>query len=188
MFFDHGQLLGFAANTEARIDLIAQAWSVRSGQAPLARQAQALAAVQTHLVAKNVGLIRLPDPPLAHAQFSAGYIRVFAAGVHEKRRPVLACPRLGGDGPARACQGAARPWGRGRTWPGVSLKTSTPPTATDSPRRLRPTASTPRRGSAMSTRCRLEWGGVAGTGTPARAGCIVRIRVDLRFAKSAQPS
>ena len=82
-FFDDGQPLGSHANTECRIDLIAQAWSVLSGAASLERQRTALASMQTHLVDDEAGLIKLLDPPLAHAQPSAGYIQAYPPGVRE---------------------------------------------------------------------------------------------------------
>ncbi|MES2958370.1 MAG: glucoamylase family protein [Pseudomonadota bacterium] len=82
-FFDDGQPLGSHANAEARIDLIAQAWAVLSGAAPPALQRMALVAVQTHLVDREAGLLRLLDPPLLHAQPSAGYIQAYPPGVRE---------------------------------------------------------------------------------------------------------
>jgi cyclic beta-1,2-glucan synthetase len=82
-FFDDGQPLGSHGNSEARIDLIAQAWAVLSQVAPAARQRQALAAVQSQLLDPEAGLIRLLDPPLAHAQPSAGYIQAYPPGVRE---------------------------------------------------------------------------------------------------------
>ena len=82
-FFDDGQALGSQANPEARIDLIAQAWAVLSKAAPPALQRMALAAVQEHLVDHEAGLIKLLDPPLAHAVPSAGYIQAYPPGVRE---------------------------------------------------------------------------------------------------------
>ena len=82
-FFDDGQALGSQANPEARIDLIAQAWSVLSQAAPPTLQHMAMAAVETHLVDHEAGLIRLLDPPLAHATPSAGYIQAYPPGVRE---------------------------------------------------------------------------------------------------------
>ncbi len=82
-FFDDGQPLGSSANPEARIDLIAQAWSVLSGAAPPALQRMALAAVEQHLVDADAGLIKLLDPPLAQAIPSAGYIQAYPSGVRE---------------------------------------------------------------------------------------------------------
>ena len=82
-FFDDGQALGSHTNTEARIDLIAQAWAVLSRAAPPALQRMALAAVKEHLVDPEAGLIKLLDPPLTHAVPSAGYIQAYPPGVRE---------------------------------------------------------------------------------------------------------
>ena len=82
-FFDDGQALGSNANPEAKIDLIAQAWAVLSGAAPTALQRMALTAVREHLVDPKAGLIRLLDPPLAHAVPSAGYIQAYPPGIRE---------------------------------------------------------------------------------------------------------
>ncbi len=82
-YFDDGSTLGSHANSEARIDLIAQAWAVLSGAAPFPMQQLAMESVETHLVDHDAGLIKLLDPPLAHAQPSAGYIQAYPPGVRE---------------------------------------------------------------------------------------------------------
>ena len=82
-FFDDGSPLGSHTQPEARSDLIARAWSVLSGQAPLIRQRLAMEAVETQLVNPDAGLIQLLTPPLAHAQPSAGYIQAYPPGVRE---------------------------------------------------------------------------------------------------------
>ncbi|MBP9906078.1 MAG: carbohydrate-binding protein [Rhodoferax sp.] len=82
-YFDNGQALGASVNPEARIDLIAQAWAVLSGVAPLAMQQQAMASVQAQLVDPQAGLICLLAPPLVHAVPSAGYIQAYPGGVRE---------------------------------------------------------------------------------------------------------
>ena len=82
-FFDDGQALGSQVNTEAKIDLIAQAWAVLSGAAPADKQRAALKSVETHLVDHDAGLLRLLDPPLANATPSAGYIQAYPPGVRE---------------------------------------------------------------------------------------------------------
>ncbi|MBT3067487.1 GH36-type glycosyl hydrolase domain-containing protein [Rhodoferax sp. U11-2br] len=82
-FFDDGQPLGSHTNTQGRIDLIAQAWSVLSRAAPAALAQQAMGAVETHLVDLDAGLIKLLDPPLTDAQPSAGYIQAYPPGVRE---------------------------------------------------------------------------------------------------------
>lgn len=82
-FFDDGSALGSQAGSEARIDLIAQAWAVLSGVAPPARQRAAMASADALLVDREAGLIRLLDPPLAQAVPSAGYIQAYPPGVRE---------------------------------------------------------------------------------------------------------
>ena len=82
-FFDDGQALGSNDNPEAKIDLIAQAWSVLSGAAPAHLQRLAMSAVEDHLVDPVHGLIKLLDPPLANAVPSAGYIQAYPPGVRE---------------------------------------------------------------------------------------------------------
>ena len=82
-FFDNGQPLGSHVNAEARIDLIAQAWSVLSGQAHGARQDQAMASARAELVDAGTGLLRLLHPPLVNAEPSAGYIQAYPPGVRE---------------------------------------------------------------------------------------------------------
>ena len=82
-FFDDGQPLGSHGNPEARIDLIAQAWSVLSGVCPPALQQQAMDAVAEHLVDRPAGLVRLLQPPLVNARPSAGYIQAYPPGVRE---------------------------------------------------------------------------------------------------------
>ncbi len=82
-FFDDGQALGSHTNSEARIDLIAQAWSVLSNVAPAAEQGMAMKAVEDHLVDTDLGLLRLLHPPLQHAEPSPGYIQAYPPGVRE---------------------------------------------------------------------------------------------------------
>ena len=82
-FFDDGQALGSHVNAEARIDLIAQAWSVLSGVPPLEQQRQAMQALNDQLVNEEAGLIQLLTPPLDQASPSAGYIQAYPKGVRE---------------------------------------------------------------------------------------------------------
>ena len=82
-FFDDGSPLGSASQPEARIDLIAQAWGVLSGEASPEHQRLAMDAVEAQLVDAEHGVIRLLTPPLVHAQPSAGYIQAYPPGVRE---------------------------------------------------------------------------------------------------------
>jgi cyclic beta-1,2-glucan synthetase len=82
-YFDDGTPLGSHVNTECRIDLIAQAWSVMSGVAQPAMQRIAMASLEEHLVDPDAGLLKLLTPPLQDAQPSAGYIQAYPKGVRE---------------------------------------------------------------------------------------------------------
>ena len=54
-----------------------------SHAAPEAMASQAMASLESLLVDRDAGLLRLLDPPLAHAQPSAGYIQAYPPGVRE---------------------------------------------------------------------------------------------------------
>nr|MBA2673818.1 hypothetical protein [Ramlibacter sp.] len=82
-FFDDGTPLGSAANSECRIDLIAQAWAVLSGASTPAFTAPALAAVEHQLFDADAGLLLLLAPPLEHSLHNPGYIQAYPPGVRE---------------------------------------------------------------------------------------------------------
>ena len=82
-FFDSGEPLGSHANRECRIDLIAQAWSVLADGTTRERQECAMQSAERLLVDDVAGVVRLLDPPLAHAQPNAGYIQAYPPGVRE---------------------------------------------------------------------------------------------------------
>ncbi len=82
-FDDDGVPLGTHADTECRIDGLVQAWSVISGAAPPARAAQALDAVERHLISEREGLIRLLTPPFENTPRDPGYIKGYVKGVRE---------------------------------------------------------------------------------------------------------
>ncbi len=82
-FFDNGAPLGASANTECRIDLIAQAWAVLSGASTGAFTFPAMLALKTQLIDADAGLLRLLDPPLQHAANNPGYIQAYPPGVRE---------------------------------------------------------------------------------------------------------
>jgi cyclic beta-1,2-glucan synthetase len=62
---------------------VAQAWSVLSGAAPLARQQQAMASAREWLADESLGLWHLLDPPLVDSRPHAGYIQAYPPGVRE---------------------------------------------------------------------------------------------------------
>ncbi len=82
-FFDNGDPLGSAANTECRIDSLPQSWSILSGAGDSSRNLVAMQAVEHYLVKPESGLIQLFDPPFDKTEHDPGYIRGYVPGVRE---------------------------------------------------------------------------------------------------------
>ena len=82
-FFDDGSPLGSAQNIQCKIDSLPQSWSVISNTGDPARQRQALASVDEHLVRRDTKLIQLFDPPFDHPAMDPGYIAGYLPGVRE---------------------------------------------------------------------------------------------------------
>ena len=82
-WFDDGSPLGCAANTECRIDSIAQSWSVLSGAGEPQRARRAMDAVDRLLVKRESALVQLLAPPFDHAEPNPGYIKGYLRGVRE---------------------------------------------------------------------------------------------------------
>ena len=82
-YFDNGEPLGSAANSECQIDSIPQSWSVLSGVTNLERSRQAMAAVNDRLVRRDASLIQLFEPPFDKSPLDPGYIKGYLPGVRE---------------------------------------------------------------------------------------------------------
>ena len=82
-YFGDGTPLGSVANTECRIDSIAQSWSVISGAGEPARAARAMAAVEKYLVRRDDGLVLLFTPPFDKGSPDPGYIKGYPPGIRE---------------------------------------------------------------------------------------------------------
>ncbi|MHB1135426.1 MAG: GH36-type glycosyl hydrolase domain-containing protein [Coriobacteriia bacterium] len=82
-YFDDGTPLGTASAEECRIDAIAQAWSVLSGQGDPGRARRAMESVESELVQWDNGLIALLTPPFDRMEHDPGYIKGYVPGVRE---------------------------------------------------------------------------------------------------------
>ena len=80
---DDGSPIGSHTHDEARIDLIAQAWSVLSGAGDPDRAAAAMASAREHLWRRDDGLLLLLAPPFDREDPDPGYIRAYPPGVRE---------------------------------------------------------------------------------------------------------
>ena len=81
--FDDGTPLGSSSSTEAKIDLLPQAWAWLTGGGDLSHAASALDAAWKHLVRRDTGLVLLFDPPFDTMEPTPGYIRGYPPGVRE---------------------------------------------------------------------------------------------------------
>ena len=82
-YFDDGSPLGSIANDECRIDAIAQSWAVISGGGEPQRAARAMAAVESQLISRSDGLVKLFTPPFNRTVHDPGYIKAYPPGLRE---------------------------------------------------------------------------------------------------------
>ena len=82
-YFDDGTPLGSAENEECKIDSISQSWSVLSGAGLPERSAEAMEALNEHLVNREHGFIKLLTPAFDKANPNPGYIKGYLPGVRE---------------------------------------------------------------------------------------------------------
>jgi cyclic beta-1,2-glucan synthetase len=82
-YFDDGTPLGSVASDECRIDSIAQSWAVISGGADRERAVRAMAAVNSQLVSRSDGLVKLFTPAFDHTPHDPGYIKAYPPGLRE---------------------------------------------------------------------------------------------------------
>jgi cyclic beta-1,2-glucan synthetase len=82
-YFDDGSPLGSVANSECRIDSIAQSWAVISRAADPTRAARAMAALDKYLVRRDDKLLLLFTPPFDNPAHDPGYIKGYPPGIRE---------------------------------------------------------------------------------------------------------
>lgn len=82
-FTDEGYAIGSMENEECRIDSISQSWGVISGAAENTKQYISMESLETYLIDKENGLIKLLDPPFEKTEIEPGYIKSYLPGVRE---------------------------------------------------------------------------------------------------------
>ncbi len=82
-YFDNGEPLGSAENTECKIDSIPQSWSVLSGAGEPQHSHTAMQSAYKHLIKKEGSLIQLFTPPFDKSDLNPGYIKGYVPGVRE---------------------------------------------------------------------------------------------------------
>ncbi len=82
-FFDNGDKLGSHENTECKIDLISQSFSILSGVAPKDRVQSVISSVEEKLVDEDNGIIKLLTPAFSKSLNNPGYIMNYPQGIRE---------------------------------------------------------------------------------------------------------
>jgi cyclic beta-1,2-glucan synthetase len=82
-YYDDGTVLGSVTSDECKIDSIAQSWAVISGAGERGRAVRAMAAVNTQLVSRSDGLVKLFTPPFDRTPKDPGYIKAYPPGLRE---------------------------------------------------------------------------------------------------------
>ncbi|WP_240695913.1 GH36-type glycosyl hydrolase domain-containing protein [Candidatus Chloroploca sp. Khr17] len=82
-FYDDGTPLGAQASAECQIDSLTQSWAVIAGVGDPARARAGMEAVDSLLVDRDVGLIRLFTPAFDQGDHNPGYIKGYLPGVRE---------------------------------------------------------------------------------------------------------
>ena len=82
-FTDNKEVLGSLQNEECRIDSISQSWATISGAGDNDKKYIAMESLENHLVDKEVGIIKLLDPPFEKSKLEPGYIKAYLPGTRE---------------------------------------------------------------------------------------------------------
>lgn len=82
-FFDNGDKLGSYENSECKIDLISQSFSIISGVAPKSRVQKVITSVEENLVDDKNKIIKLLTPPFSKSLNNPGYIMNYPSGIRE---------------------------------------------------------------------------------------------------------
>jgi cyclic beta-1,2-glucan synthetase len=82
-YYDDGYPLGSSKSDEAKIDSIAQSWSILSGEGDPQHSQAAMRSVDQQLVREDARLVMLLTPPFDKTTHDPGYIKGYLPGVRE---------------------------------------------------------------------------------------------------------
>ena len=82
-YADDGNVLGSSVNEECKIDSISQSWAILSEAGENDKKYMAMESVQKYLIDKEIGIIKLLDPPFEKEKLEPGYIKSYLPGVRE---------------------------------------------------------------------------------------------------------
>ena len=82
-FFDDGTKLGSKDNDECKIDLLSQSFSILTGVAERENISKIIDSVETNLVDKDLGIVKLLTPAFKKTKHIPGYIMDYPEGIRE---------------------------------------------------------------------------------------------------------
>jgi len=82
-YFDDGTPLGSTSSPECQIDSLPQSWAMLTGATDPDRAGQAMQALDSRLVRRDLALIQLFDPPFDTSELKPGYVKGYLPGVRE---------------------------------------------------------------------------------------------------------
>ena len=82
-FFDNGDKLGSSENSECKIDLISQSFSILSDVVPADKLEQVIESVENELVDNDNRIVKLLTPPFEKSLNNPGYIMNYPKGIRE---------------------------------------------------------------------------------------------------------
>ena len=82
-FTDDGEILGSLQNEECKIDNISQSCAVISSAGDNDKKYIAMESLENHLIDKELGIIKLLDPPFEKSKLDPGYIKSYLPGTRE---------------------------------------------------------------------------------------------------------
>jgi cellobiose phosphorylase len=100
-YFDNGSPLGSHLSDEAKIDSLAQTWSILSGVGDPVRREQAMQSVEKHLVKESDEMVLLFTPPFDKSAQDPGYIKGYVPAC-AKTAVSIRTRRCGWRKPSRA--------------------------------------------------------------------------------------
>lgn len=82
-FMDDGAVIGSLQNDECRIDSISQSWATISNAGDNDKKYISMNSLETHLIDREHGIIKLLDPPFEKSDIEPGYIKSYLPGTRE---------------------------------------------------------------------------------------------------------
>ena len=74
---------GSLQNEECKIDSISQSWAVISSAGDNDKKYIAMESLENHLIDRELGIIKLLDPPFEKSKIDVGYIKAYLPGTRE---------------------------------------------------------------------------------------------------------